>query len=192
MWRPFVFAAAGLLLLAFKSSMAAQTRVPCETGKGEWKQCSDSDSGVSFKLPKHWYVGEVTRWNDERSTTLDLLGPKKARTRLYFTIIKKTDRITPEEIEKWLPAYVDQKVNDRQREGLKNYRVRPQSYEHFWIGGHPALSYVADYTEGKRNMVEYITWVRSSALMAEFFSRMPASDLNQFRKLFDPIFGTLR
>jgi hypothetical protein len=70
--------------------------------------------------------------------------------------------------------------------------VRRNSYEAREIRGQRALSCVAEFSQGKKAMVEYLVWVRNEEFIAQFFIRMPADQLDEVRENVEPIIQSLR
>src|SRR3984893_9375336 len=72
----------------------------------------------------------------------------------------------------------------RSSKGTRSFRkvsIRPS------IGGHPALTAVAEYTDNSQKMAESLTWIATEHTTALFFARMPAHDLEVFQVRFDQI-----
>ena len=87
----------------------------------------------------------------------------------------------------------DDKISQRRmQQKLKNYRVRPLSYEREEIGGQRALAWVADFIQGKINMVEYEVIVQGHLTLAEFTIRCPASELDAASKDVQPVIESVR
>ena len=99
--------------------------------------------------------------------------------------------IAAAEIEASLRKEVEKKVPGRQK-SLVEYRVRPESWQTPTVGGRPAISYIADYKEKDKPMVEYLTWVRSEKVFTQFMMRAAAADFEAFRRRVEPILESLR
>jgi len=165
---------------------------------------SDLEIGVSFMLPGDWGLGNdglrfMDRgWKgngDGDIATSVLLRHKRTDQGiwLYYSIFRHVYSLTPDQIDKWLGEESDDKISQRRiGERLKGYRVRPSSYEREEIGGQRALSWLADFTQGKISMVEYEVIVRSDNSLAEFSIRCPASELDATRKDVQPIIQSVR
>lgn len=168
-------------------------------------QFIDLEMGVSFALPRDWEFGnQGSRFLDrgwkenlegDLATTV-LLHHRHTNEDmwLYYCIRRHVDRMTPEQINKWLLAEVDDKTSQRRMQyKLKNYHVRPSTYEPEQIGGQRALAWVADFTEGKIDMIEYFVLARSTSnrTLVEFSIRYPASELDTVRRDVDPIIKSL-
>lgn len=77
-------------------------------------------------------------------------------------------------------------------EGYENYHLREGSLDSRAINGHSALTWVADYTENGREMVECLTRARSENTNAIFYARAPAERLADLKTKVDPIIETLQ
>ncbi len=163
----------------------------------------DREFRVSFRLPPGWKALGANRWIDngweggkpkERATTVVIHHPQSdALVSLYYRLFKKTQTMTPEQIDNMLLADVDDKVSQRRRkEHFEDYRPRANSYEQREIGGQRALACVADFVQGKQRMSEYLVWVRNEKSIAEFFIRVPSDQLEDLRKEVEPIIQSLR
>jgi len=112
---------------------------------------------------------------------------------LYYCVFRHVYRLTPDQIDKWLGEESDDKISQRRtQQKLKDYRVRPSSYEREEIGGQRALAWVADFTQGKLNMVEYEVIARNDNALVELSIRCPASELDAARKDVQPIIESVR
>jgi erythromycin esterase-like protein len=178
---------AGAMGQIFDFKVAAQPTGDTE-GSVEYR---DPQFAVSLKVPQGWKVGEAFRWGDHE-TTARLIGPENPDGgRLYFKMSPKTAG-SEEEAYTMLLRNPESKAAQRVAAGLEDYRIRPGSVERRTIGGHPALSCVADYTQGGVKIVEYLTWVSGENASAQFFAQVPASELDALRHRLDPIIKTLK
>ena len=159
--------------------------VPTATGDASGEtEYRDPEFAVCVKMPQGWKVGDAFRWGDHQ-TTARLIGPGDANAgSLYFKMVPGFHRQPP--------GNPEGKTAERVREGLADYTIRPASVERRTIGGQPAVSFVADFTRDRARMVEYVTWVSGENATAEFFARVPASELVGLRKRLDPIIESLK
>jgi hypothetical protein len=79
----------------------------------------------------------------------------------------------------------------RRREGRSDYTIRHDSYQSRKVSGHPALSYIADFTEDGHAKTEYFTFVRTDKLIIFLFGNVPTADLDAFHKSFDRMMDTI-
>jgi hypothetical protein len=158
-----------------------------KTGPIEYR---DPDYAVSVKVPDGWTVGEAFRWGD-RQTTARLIPPGSSDSgRLYFKMRPNT--AGSEEEEYTLLANPESKAAQRVAAGLADYKIRPGSVQRRKVGGRPALSCLADFTQDGVKMVEYQTWVSGENAYALFFAQVPATELDALRRWLDPIIETLK
>lgn len=171
---------------------------------------TDRLMGLSFKIDRDWRVDDIradepARWrgSDWTRDLRDFAGLPATTTwlghhgthesvRLYYRVVNRT-ATTKAEIQKLLLADVDDKVSQRRTDsGWRDYHIRSMSYEEGEIDGWPSLTWVADYTQGKHKMVEYLVGVRSETTIAQFIIQCPADQLDQVRERVKPIIQSLR
>jgi hypothetical protein len=152
----------------------------------------DEQFGVSLSLPPGWsWTGP--KLLDTGKTLLTLRDADALQLRLWVQILDPAEELMPaQKMNKRLLKQAEGKVEQRRREGYENYRLRKDSFELKAINGRSALSWVDDYTENGRNMVEYLTRVRSEKTNAVFFARVPAGQLDDVKARVDPIIETLQ
>jgi hypothetical protein len=165
---------------------------------------SDEEIGVSFTMPRDWRLGNNGRrfmdwgWRgggDGNIATTVFLHRRHMDEGigLYYCLFRHVYPRTPDQMDKSLGEQSDDKISQRRiGERLKGYRVRPSSYEREEIGGRRALAWVADFTQGKINMVEYEVIVQGHLALAEFSIRCPASELDAVRKDVEPVIESVR
>jgi len=146
---------------------------------------TDAKTGLSFSADPGWIIraNDVPKPNE---SSIQLLDPQ---AQAWAAVYAKTIRTEKGQISNQLRAETDELVKMRTGE-LKDYRLRPDSLVWREIGGKQALAVVADYMELTRPMVEYLVGVQSETSSAVFFGRVPAADLDAFRKRLDRIAET--
>jgi hypothetical protein len=192
-------AAACLAITTLIQPAFAQLQIYDKKIPGIGTEYSDRAFGVSFQLPPKWSLSNVSRWPDsgEPATTLQIRDPQTgsfpdSSISLYYRLFNNGHEISADEADQLLLAWVDAKVSQRVREGFRDYHVRANSYQPSEINGRRALSFIADYSSGKREMVEWLVRVRTGRVIAEFFIRLRAAQLDGFREHFAPILQTIR
>lgn len=185
---------AGLAALALLTPPAlAQTEVPVKDFGGAGGEYRDPDVGVSFRLPPGWTLERACRWED-RQTTLWFGDPQSnGYQALYYQ--SPNPRPFPADaaaMDRAMRATIAPKLSQLQREGCQDCRLREGSIQMRVVGGQAAMSYLVDFTQGERKMVEYFTRIRGPRTAALFFARVPAAQLDSFRERFDRIIETLR
>ncbi len=76
------------------------------------------------------------------------------------------------------------------RMDVEGWAVRGSSVQNRSVGGQQALSAVADYREGSKEMREYLTWVRSTKGRALFFGRASAEDFPALQAGLEKVMAT--
>jgi uncharacterized protein len=147
----------------------------------------DDKFGFSLSVPGGWFFDEDEA-DDKPRVAVHLLDPEAAAVNVFW-IDKIGDGQVPPESE--VRAACEKKVTERLKE-LGGYRPRPESWTSRSLGGAPAVGYVADYAEGKRPMVEYLTMVQSGSLRATLIMRAPREQFDGFRETFERIIESLR
>lgn len=183
-----VLADAAISVHAYDLHPAIELRVQDFGGaNGEFR---DPELGISFHLPAGWKLERAGRWGDHE-TTLWLRDPQSSASAfLYYQF--PTPREFPKNMEDAMRGAIEAKTRQRKGEGAADYRVRQESIQPRVVGGQQARSWVADYTDGNRKMVDYNTRIRSEKAVVLFFAHLPAADLDSFRQRFDLIIETLR
>jgi hypothetical protein len=152
----------------------------------------DEQFGVSLSLPPGWsWTGP--KLLETGKGLLTLRDADALQLRLWVQILDPQEELMPaQKMNKRLLKQAERKVEQRRREGYQNYRLRKDSLELKAINGRSALSWVDDYRQDGRNLVEYLTRVRSEKTNAVFFARLPAEQLDDVKARVDPIIETLQ
>lgn len=147
----------------------------------------DAKIGLSFTASPGWIV-RPEQPSEKDETNLFLLDPEPKGSAVLWAQVKKTEK---SEIARQLRAAVDEQVEKRSKY-LKDYKIRPETMQVRQVGGNQALSCVAEFVDDKKEMVEYLTFVRSENTTSLFSAMVEASGLDEFRKRVDPILETLK
>ena len=70
--------------------------------------------------------------------------------------------------------------------------IRPDSWEECEVGGKAALSFVADYLAGAKEMVEYCVYSLGDSNATEFCTKVAKNDFDGFKDKFDAIVSTYK
>jgi hypothetical protein len=79
-----------------------------------------------------------------------------------------------------------------QSDGIPDYTIRADSRRSAPLEGLPALSCVADFTQGGQPAAEYLVWIRSEKITALFFGRASPGEFDNFRERFDRVIETAK
>ena len=148
---------------------------------------TDSKFGVSFTAPPNWSVLPV-EFPGKPEQNLILLDPEMQG---HAFVWEGQYTAAAADIESLLRKEAEQKIPGREKTFVE-YRVRPGSMQTRKVGAQPAISYIADYKENGKAMVEYLTWVRSEQVFTQFGMRAAAGDFDAFRRRVEPILESLR
>jgi hypothetical protein len=187
-----IFAAVGMLA----TSAAAQTAIDITTFIKDTTQAGtfvqDPDAPVSFRLAPGWNLINGIRWGDHESTLRFVETSSGIIVSLYYQ--SPLQPPYPADADAALRLGMQAKVLQRQREGITDYRVRPDSIRTRQVGGQPALSFIAEFASGEQTRVEYMLRVLGNGVKAHFFViGIPATeDINAFCARLEPIASSLR
>lgn len=161
-----------------------------QTKPGEPRRYEDRKLGYSLAAPNEWFFAPVTPLGDKHTAVVHLLDPEAIANGYFFVdqlTGAKTDR--PDMLRGWLDAGIDEAAKVK-----KDFKVRADSRTERTIAGLPAASAVADYTEGKRKMVDYYTYVDGSpaGLKFKFEISVPQDRFEELRKSLDAIVESLK
>jgi hypothetical protein len=151
---------------------------------------ADAKLGFSLAAPNDWVLTPVTPLGNKHTAVVYLLTPE-LRVNSFVAVDKLTEpQAEPAEVLRgWADAGIDASRKVRQ-----DYKLRPDGRQQRTVGGRPALSVIADYTDGKRQMVEYATYVddRAARLKFAFNALVPRDQFDAFRKSFDALVDSLQ
>ena len=138
-------------------------------------------TGIEFSVPAGWSI--VSEGPAAGGAYTVLL--KDSVTNLSALVWLKPQHIDPADIATVLDRRLEAKL--QQRANWEGYRYRQETVRRTTIGGHEALSVVAEYTIAGQRKVEYLTWVDSPNSRVIFDARLPEADLAVFESRFDQI-----
>ena len=147
----------------------------------------DPKVGYSFTVPAGWVFHSRTAFNGP-GDSVDLLDPD---SQVWVVVSAKPQKTASADIERALRTGAEERFANSRR-GLSGYTIRVGAERLWRLGGHQALTWIADYTEGGERMTEYITWVQSESVRASFVARLQTSDFEPFRERFDAILNSFR
>jgi tetratricopeptide (TPR) repeat protein len=147
------------------------------------RRYEDKKRGFSLAAPSDWFFYAA-------SGTVVFLDPQMVAVS-DLRVVKLADLKPAEQksLRAWAEAGVAGTVPAKK--GLK-LKVRPESWKERKVSGLPAMSCIADYTDGKRKMIDYCTCVRDKTLGLTFFALVPQDQFDAYRKQFDPIVDSLK
>jgi hypothetical protein len=137
----------------------------------------DRLTSLEFDLPSDWSLAGT--WPSDNG---DIAVLKNAHFGDAFAAVwMERHSAIPNQLEKDVQNIV------AQRSELQGYKILQESIHQTFIGGHPALTAVAEYKDNSQRMAESLTWIATEHTTALFSARVPAYDLEIFQVRFDQI-----
>jgi hypothetical protein len=153
---------------------------------------SDPKAPVSFQLAPGWSVQNGLRWGNHETTLWFTESGVDTSASLYYQYPVTPDPPADAQaaLREGIEAKVRQRIND---ELIVDYQVRPNSIQTRTVGGNPAISFIADFTQNGEPKVEYMVRVLGKTAKAHFFVMTTATaDVDEFFKRLDAIVATLQ
>ncbi len=153
--------------------------------QGDTIKHSDDDLGFSLSAPADWYFIPDKMSVKEPAKLVILMDPEaEAVTALHVGPLAKLK----DEHRASVRAWAEDKVVDIGK-GHKDFQVRADSWQEQEVGGHTAVSCVADFVHGERKRVEYCVFILGKATATFFASHTELDRLDPFSKKLDKLIG---
>jgi hypothetical protein len=152
---------------------------------GEAVAFHDAETGVSFTAPAEWVVWRAIHGQPDGQVLIRTLDPG-ADTYDGGMRLVATDTLS-EAARKSAQAWTEEDL-----EANKQIKVRPDSWKNFTIDGRPAVSYVADYTEGGKPHVQYLARVLGPKYSELFVITSPPDKFDVLKAQLDTIMASYR
>ncbi|HEX3877249.1 MAG TPA: hypothetical protein VHW24_09700 [Bryobacteraceae bacterium] len=147
-------------------------------------QFHDAETGTEFTLPGDWTV--TSHGHSPEGGQQIGLAFKDAPAEGFVWM--KSQSIPQADIIERLRSQVDFKA--AQRKGVPGYKMLRDTAERRFVGGQPALSIQAEYTEGAVRKIEYHVWVITENTHVYVASRSAASDFPKVKASIDRFLAT--
>jgi hypothetical protein len=152
---------------------------------GEAVAFHDDETGASFSAPADWVVWRARAGQPEGQVLIRTLDPgadtSDGGVRLFAT--DTLSEKARQSARAWMGEYL---------QTLKNIRVRPDSWKDLTIDGRPAVSSVADYTEGGKSHVYYMACVLGPKYSEWFVIASVPDKFDALKAQFDTIVASYR
>ena len=157
---------------------------------GKTRIYKDDQMGYSFSVPAGWYYYPTTSGDGPKCFVL--LDPEEFA--INFVGVWKKEKKDDKQADgkKAVRDSAEQAVTARTKE-LKNYKIRPDSWKEFTVGGLPAVSVIGDYMQVQQKKSDYSVQVLGQTTRA--LMRLSSCDpdkLDGLRAEFDKIVKTLK
>jgi tetratricopeptide (TPR) repeat protein len=141
--------------------------------------------GISLNLPPGWTAEDAASFEPAKQAVQLLDSDSQAIVTLTIEPRKLTTPPT-------LAGMRSEAEKNNKSPQFPDQKLRPDTWQQRQVGGHPALSWVADTSDmlSKTPMVLYTTWVRSDSLKAVFSAKVDPADLDSLQQRLDEIVNT--
>jgi len=153
----------------------------------------DPAAPALFELPKGWVLLDGVRWGDHETTLKLKEVYSNIEASFYYQFPVRNPNPADPAAALW--GAMEAKVRQRRdKEGMVDYHIRPDSVLSRTVAGKPALSFFADFTNPQGEpAVEYMLRVLGGNVKAHFFLASPATaELDAFVKRLDAVADSLR
>ena len=147
--------------------------------RGQLSVFKDDDVGMSITAPGNWHFLKNTLFQSTYKLLLQILPPE-LKSWGTFVVSVRTERM-------WSARAVAETDIDFLKGYFKNYTVRPESWESIEISGLPSSTFIADYEDKGKNMVEYRTYIIGKSHVFRFVFRIEAKNFEANKPEFDMI-----
>jgi tetratricopeptide (TPR) repeat protein len=157
---------------------------------GELRHYEDAKQGFSLAMPNDWFYSAMPQAGvvSPDSVAVFFLDPQMIAQSMLRTA--KVADLKPAE-QKSVRTWAEAGAAETGR-AKKDFKIRPDGRQERKVAGLPAISFVADYTDGKRKMVEYCTGVLGKKVGWKFAASVPQDQFDGYRKQFDAIVDSLK
>ena len=134
--------------------------------------------GFSLAAPADWRFYRADDPEDRDKTVVLLLDPEAVANSSLR--VQNQSTLKPEmlaSLRRWAEAQMTRSARPMQ--------IRPDSWKQRTVAGHPALSVMADYTEGKEKKIAYAIYTFGATNAAAFQLEVGADDFEGFRPKFE-------
>jgi hypothetical protein len=134
-----------------------------------------SHAGITFEVPAGWHYGGTIPGELADDNTAHWTDPS---TGVAFYVWLSTRKASSEDVPGLLAGVVSGKTQQRQQQGYRQWKVRPESVQQITVGGHQGLRAVADFqSRNGAARVECLAWIFTPESRVLFFSNMSPDQL---------------
>lgn len=170
--------------------VAAELAQVTQRKPGKPVQYRDPDFGFSLTAPADWVFYRAENRDDENAARVVVLDPEAAATRVVNVGSRKVHGPRDgQTLREWAEKEV---VEGQTAKTMKALKIRPESWKERTVAGHPALSVLGDFEEGKEKKAAYAVFSAGKTNTAVFTLTSPARDLEAARPQFEAIVDSYR
>ena len=159
---------------------------------GEMRTCKDDQMGCSFSVPAGWYFYETSTGDGPKNYIL--LDPEELAINFVGVWrMTKDDGKRPSRTPRKPFALLPKRALPERAKELKDYKVRPDSWKEFTVGGLPAVSVIGDYTAVQYKKSDYSVHVLGKTTKAQLrISQCDPDKIDGLAVEFDKIVESLK
>jgi hypothetical protein len=150
---------------------------------GDTIKYSDADLGFSVSAPADWYFIPDKVSTKEPAKLVILMDPEAEAVSMLHVVPRENLK---EEHRASVRAWAEEEVVDLGK-AHKDFQVRAGSWKQREVGGHPAVSCVADFLHGERKRAQYAVFILGKATATFFAASTEPDRLEPFSKKLDKI-----
>jgi hypothetical protein len=155
---------------------------------GEPMSYDDPDHEFSVNAPSDWNFFTSPRKNDNSNHEVVIVDPDGIATTQL--VVGSLDKLKPEQ-RKSLRDWADSEIADPAN-GMKDLKIRPDSWQQRTVAGQPALSAIGDFVDGKDNKVAYGVFSFHGTNLVNIHTLVDARDFDAFKPKFDAIVDSFK
>ena len=139
----------------------------------------------SLAAPEGWVFHKPDNTDGKDATRVVILDPDATATCMVTMAPRKTSGAAAQQsLREWVEKEV---IEGDAIKSMKALKIRPDSWKERTVAGHPALSVVGDFEEGKEKKVGYAVFTFANTNAAVFTLLAPAKDLEAYQPKLDAI-----
>jgi tetratricopeptide (TPR) repeat protein len=156
--------------------------------KGELVKYEDPAFKFSFAAPSDWLVDRMEKPENENKVAFLVLDPDGLSVnRINAQSIDSFKFDTKKTLREWAEADIAEGAKS-----VKDFEIRPESWQETKVGGVPAVSVICNYSDGKEKSVTYRTYLFANGNSYKFFTTGGRNQFEEQRPKLDAILHSLK
>ncbi len=148
----------------------------------------DAQYHFSLCSPSDWNFFLAAKRTENSKSEITLVDPDAlANTQV---VVGSLDKLKPEQ-RKSLRDWADSEIADPEN-GMKDLKVRPDSWQERTVSGQPALSVISDFVDGKDKKVAYAVFSFNGTNGVNLHTLIDAKDFDAFKPKFDALVDSFK
>lgn len=157
---------------------------------GESYEYRNEATGVSFTLPPDWIIHFQAKKQDSEPDSYSLIDAKAEVSAAEFDVyatgsLKEASKMSAR-------AWAEAEVKDNYSKVLKDLKVRADSWKDETVAGQPAVSFLADYTEGGKPRTGRAIFFTGPQVSGQFMLAAPPEKFDTLKTAFDGVVASFK